>query len=96
MKFVATRRFEFFDDFLGSQAHAEVAANGAHSYDVDVNGTKIGQIDFAAAAQTATFSTTGATTEVVEIGERVDVRAPATADSALSGIAFSLVGRRIQ
>jgi hypothetical protein len=84
-KKIATRRFSLLDDFANSQGQADAGPNGgAVVFDVLRNGTSIGSITFAdstGAAQTATFSTTGATQEDFEIGDRLEIETPANVQS---------------
>jgi hypothetical protein len=88
-KMVASRRFTLGDNFAGSVAHSEVAATGAVTFNVNRNGTKIGEINFANTAQTATFTTTAATTEVFDVGDRLEIDTVANYQ-ALDHIAISL------
>lgn len=80
-KKIAVRRFSLHDNFSGSQGQADAGPNGgAVVIDVQRNGSSIGSINFAdstGAAQTATFSTTGSVQEDFEIGDRLELVAPA-------------------
>ena len=58
-------------------ADHDVNPSSAVSLDVDRNGTKIGQIDFAASVNTATFATIAGTAEVFDAGDRLTIDAPA-------------------
>lgn len=90
---LADRRISLADDFAGSLGYAISGPNGgAVVFDVDVEGVKVGEISFAdssGAAQTATFSTTAAAVEVVNVGERVELIAPANIQG-MDDVAFTL------
>lgn len=94
---VANRRFSLNDDFSGSRGWAQSGPNGgAVVFDVERNGTKIGEISFAdstGAAQTATFTTTAAIQEDFEVGDRLHIVAPANLQS-MSEIAIALYAFR--
>ena len=73
-KMVAARRFTLADDFAGSVGHTEVVPTvGAATFDVNRNGSKIGEVSFALSASTATFTTTGGTAEVFDVGDRLEI-----------------------
>jgi hypothetical protein len=91
---VATRRFTVADALAGSEAYANGApSGGAVVYDVERNGTKIGDITFADTANTATFSTVAAQQYVFDVGDRLEIVSPANVQS-MTDIAFSLWGWR--
>jgi hypothetical protein len=96
-KKIATRRFSLEDDLAGSVGQADAGPNGgAVVIDVQRNGSSIGSITFAdssGAAQTATFATAGATVEDFEIGDRLELVAPANWQS-MDEIVFSLFAWR--
>ncbi len=73
---IAARRVSFLDNFAGSVAECITAPSSEVIFDIDVEGTKIGDITFAASATVGTFDTTGATQEDVEIGERLSIDTP--------------------
>lgn len=80
---VAARRFTLSDDFAGSEAYFETApSGGALVFDVDRNGAKIGEINFADGVKTATFPTTAAAVEVFDVGDRLSIDSPANLFSA--------------
>lgn len=82
---MAIRRFSLNDEFAGSLGRAVEGPNGgAVDIDVQVEGSSIGTISFAdntGAAQVATFVTAGGAQEDVEIGERLELVAPANMQS---------------
>lgn len=79
---VVTDAITIPDDFAGSRAFLRTAPSGAAiSFDVQKNGTNIGNFDFADAAQTATFAT-DATTVSLAVGDRLAVVAPANLQSS--------------
>ena len=76
-KFIAVDPFVLDDEFLGAQGHSEVAASGAAvTFNVNKNGTKIGEISIADAATVATFTTTAGTVETFAAGDRLEVDKP--------------------
>ncbi len=91
---VAHRRFSLADNFAGSEAKAiTVAPTSAIILDVKRDGTKIGEINFAASVSTATFTTTASVEEVFEVGEYLTIVTPANLFTA-EDIAISLKGWR--
>jgi hypothetical protein len=74
----------------GSQGTAGVAATGTTSYSIKKNGANVGTMAFAAAATTATFSMASATTFMA--GDILTVVAPASPDTTLANLAWTLVG----
>jgi hypothetical protein len=86
---VAHRRFSLADNFADSQAFAVTAPSSAMALDVERNGTKIGEIQFAASATTATFTTTAATEEAFEVGDYLTIVTPSNLFTA-ADIAISL------
>lgn len=80
---VANRRFTLSDDFAGSEAYFETApSGGALVFDVDRNGTKIGEINFADGVKVATFTTTAGLSEVFDVGDRLGIDSPSNLHSA--------------
>lgn len=88
--YVAALAFTLPSGLTGSQAKAEVAATAQTDLDVLVNDVSKGTIRFAAGATVATFLWTSAVALVV--GDRIEVRAPATPDATLADIAWTLKG----
>ena len=90
---VATRRFTVADALAGSQAYATGGANGGIVvYDVERNGTKIGDITFAnttGAAAAGTFATVAAQEYIFAVGDRLEIVSPANIQS-MTDIAFNL------
>lgn len=83
----------FANNFGGSQAVAGNAATGSTTYLVRKNGTTIGNIVFGAGASVGTF-TSVATSTAFNSGDLLAVVAPATPDSTLSDIAWTLDGHQ--
>ncbi len=73
----------------GSYAISHVAATASTTFTISKNGTPFGSFNFAPSATTATFS--GPATSFAP-GDIITVVAPATADSTLSGVAYTLLG----
>lgn len=91
---VAARRFVMEDDLAGSTAHAQTAPSGGSvNYDVKQNGSSIGTISFADGVQTATFVTSGGGQEQFELGDRLEIVAPADLRS-MADVAFALLASR--
>lgn len=79
---VAVDNITIPDDFANSRAYVRTAPSGAAiSFDVQKNGTNIGNFDFADTANTATWAT-DATTVSLAPGDRLAVVAPANLQSA--------------
>lgn len=89
---VVTRAVVFPQDLAGSRGAAGVAATAQTDFDIQKNGASAGTMRFAAAATTATFIMASATTFAA--GDVLKVLAPATPDSTLADITFTLAGTR--
>lgn len=92
MQHVAARTLTFPGNFANSKGYAATAPTASATLTVAVNGSTVGTIVFAAAAQTATFTTTGGTQLVVTPGQVVTVTAPSTADATLANVSLTLLG----
>jgi WD40 repeat protein len=88
VQFVAPRTFTLPAGLTGSFCKAGVAAAGAHSYTISKNGASIGTMNFAAGAASATLSFASVVTFVA--GDIIAVAGPATADTALSNLSFTI------
>ena len=75
-------------NFALSQTVAETAATAQTDFDVQVNGSSIGTISFAASATTATFTASSATT--LNAGDKLEIIAPSTPDSTLADLSIAL------
>jgi len=75
-------------NFSGSTAYAAEAATESSVFSINKNGSQIGTITYAAASDTATFSTQAAIS--LTAGDVLSIVAPATPDATLSGVAFTL------
>lgn len=87
---IADLAFTLPAGLAGSSASAHVAAAGTTAYNVMVNGTVQGTINWAAGATVGTF--TWASAVSIAVGDRVDVYAQATVDTALSDPVWTLRG----
>ena len=76
----------------GSYASAGTAATAAASFTIAKNGSAVGTMDFAAAATAATF-TMGSPMSFAA-GDVLTIAAPATPDSTLGNLAWTLAGTR--
>lgn len=91
---VITRACSLDDQFVGSSAFALTAPSGGSVvFDVDKNGTKIGDITFASASQTATFATTASVVETLAIGDRISIDSPANLRT-MADVSFNLKAQR--
>ena len=81
-------------NLVGSVAYGKTSATASTVFDVKKNGSSTGSITFAAAANTATFTTTSGSALSFAIGDRLEVVAPATPDTTLANISFTLIGNR--
>lgn len=88
---VVPRAVSIADNLAGSRAHAGVAATASTDFDVLVNGVSVGTINFASAATTATFSTSGGAVALAA-GDRLSIVAPGSPDATLADIAFAILG----
>jgi hypothetical protein len=89
---VYTRTVKFPSGLSGSQGAAGVAATAQTDFDLQKNGSSVGTLRFAAAAQSATFILASETS--FGAGDVLKVVAPATPDATLADITFTLAGTR--
>ena len=88
--FVAPRAFNIPANLANSQAYAAVAATAITTFSIRRNGVQVGTFQFAAAAQTATF--TLASNENFAQGDRFEIVCPVTPDATLADISVSIEG----
>jgi hypothetical protein len=88
--YVSARTLNFPANFAGSQGYAVTAPTASNTFTVAVNGTTVGTIVFAASSHTATFTTSSGAFTVTP-GQYMTVTAPATADTTLATVAFTLL-----
>lgn len=88
------RAVNFAANFAGSYAKASANATGSTVFDIQKNGSSIGSATFAAGAASATFTTSGGTSQSLAAGDVLAIVAPATADATLADIGFALAGTR--
>jgi hypothetical protein len=86
------RAVAFPASLTGSYVKARVAATAQTDFDLQLNGTSIGIIRFAAAGTTATF--VGISAFNTAAGDYIAVIAPASPDATLSGVRGVLAGTR--
>ncbi|MGH8585289.1 MAG: DUF2793 domain-containing protein [Gammaproteobacteria bacterium] len=89
---VVTRTVIFPSGLTGSQGKAGTAATAQTDFDIQKNGTSVGTMRFAAAATSATFIM--ASQQTFFAGDILKVIAPATPDTTLANITFTLQGTR--
>ena len=92
LKLEVARGFTLPADLAGSRGHADTAATAEAVCTILQNGVAVGSITFAAASQEPTFALTGGLALVP--GDRLELVAPATQDTTLAGLAFTLIGTR--
>jgi hypothetical protein len=98
MLYVSTRTIYFADNFAGSTSFpptpesvgtALAAATASTVFTITVNGTSVGTITYPAGGSTPTFAGAALT---VKPGQVVQVTGPATADTTLASVSFTLAG----
>ncbi len=92
MRYLAPRPFRLPAGLTNSQGRAGVAATAQTDFDIQRNGSSVGTMSFAIAAQVPTF--TMATLTDFAISDRLEIVGPATPDSTLADIAVTLAGTR--
>jgi hypothetical protein len=90
---IAAWAAEFPPDLVGSYAIAVVAATSQTDIAINVSGTQVGTMRFAAGSAVGTFLP-GAAFSLAQ-GDVLTVVAPALADATLSDISFTLTGSRV-
>lgn len=91
VRFLAVRALTLPTSLTGSACYAGVAATASTTFDIQKNGVSVGSLNFAAAAQTATF--TFASPVTLAATDRLDIIAPGSADATLADITFALKAR---
>lgn len=86
MAFVADRTFSLPSSFTGSQCKAAIAATAATTFSIKKNGSSIGSVTVT--GTTGVFSGAGAS---FVIGDLLTVVGPASPDSTLNAVAFTLL-----
>jgi len=81
-------------DFAGAYAKSTVAALTGAVFNVQVEGTTIGTITFAASATSATFATTSHTAKSASAGNVVSIVVSGTPDANLSDLKIVIPGTR--
>jgi hypothetical protein len=92
LRYPFPRSVSFPAGLTGSQASAAVAATASTVIDIRKNGASVGSMTFAAAGTTATF--TMASAQTFAAGDVLSLHAPATPDSTLATVGWSLAGTR--
>lgn len=90
LNLICVRVFNLPINLTGSAAYALVAATASTTFVIKKNGTQVGTMVFAAAGTTATFTMGSATSFAA--GDKLTIVAPASADSTLSDISYTLAG----
>ena len=90
MRFVVTRAFTIPANYAGSQANSSVATTAATVYEIERNGSQIGQITFAMSATDGTFAdATEIGAHAFAVDDILTVVAPGTADATHDEIAWT-------
>jgi len=87
VRFLAVRDLTLPTNLTGSACYAGVAALASTTFDIQKNGVSVGSLNFAASAQTATF--TFASPVTLAATDRLDIIAPGSADANLADITFA-------
>ena len=90
MKLNCVRAFSLPQNLALSIANCDAAPTGAIQFTIAKNGTAVGTINFAAGANSATFTFLAAVNFAA--GDVLMITAPAVADTTFAGIAFTLAG----
>jgi len=91
-QFDIVRNIYFPVNFINSICTASTAASASTIFNVNLNGTLIGNIIFAAGSSTATFSTVSANSTLIASGSVLTIVAPATPDATLANVTGTLAG----
>ncbi|HEY3910369.1 MAG TPA: phage tail protein [Stellaceae bacterium] len=89
-RYVFATAVTFPAGLAGSQGTAETAATAMAKFEVQKNGANVGTMVFAAAATTAKFAMTSATT--FNAGDVLTLVAPAVPDATLANLAWTFIG----
>jgi hypothetical protein len=89
-RFVAVRNFSLPASLTGSYCKASTASTASASLTISKNGISAGSMAFAASGTVATFTFASSVSFVA--GDILTITAPATADSTLGDIQFTLMG----
>ena len=87
---VLAQSIDFTDGLPGSQALAGTAATAETVFSIKHEGVEVGTCTFAAAATIGTYAASSEFT--IASGETFSIVAPATADTTLADIAFTVTG----
>lgn len=92
MRYPMPRPVTFPSGLTNSQGRAGTAATASTTFNIQKNGTNVGTMVFAASATTATFTMASSTSFAT--GDVLTVVAPATPDTTLASLGWSLSGTR--
>jgi hypothetical protein len=90
MLFVSPTKFRIDSSPIACKGYANVVSTGSTAYDIKKNGASVGTCTFAAATAAASF-TIGADI-VIDVGDRLSIHGPATADATLADFSITLRG----
>jgi hypothetical protein len=82
----------FAANFAGSFWQCNTAATAQTIFTININGTSIGSIIFAASSKTATFTSVATGSTVINAGSVLTIVAPATPDATLANASGTLAG----
>jgi hypothetical protein len=94
LRFVAPRAVNFPANFSTSYATAAVAATASTVFTLAKNGASIGTVTFAAAGTSGTWASSGGAAQALAAGDVLTLTGPATADTTLADIGFTIAGTR--
>jgi len=82
----------FAANFVGSFWNCNTAPTAQTIFTININGTSIGSIIFAAGSNTATFTSVATGSTVINSGSVLTIVAPATPDATLASASGTLAG----
>mgnify|MGYP001626388505 CR=1 FL=1 len=92
LNFVSPRNVTFPANFSGSVAVAGTAGSGSTTFNIDINGSNVGTLTFAANATTGTFSSTSTNSITLNAGQVINVSVSGTPSANLANVSFTLEG----
>jgi hypothetical protein len=88
--FQAPRKISLFQNLPNSLAHAGVAPATAVSYNILINGTVHGTVNFAAGSVDGSFTWT--TSLNLDVGDVLTITTPSVIDSSIKNVTIDIVG----
>lgn len=94
IRYIVTDAMTFPINFSDSKGNAKTAPTADADIDVSINGVSVGTVHFAAASNSATFSSVIASPTVAAVGTVIEFAFPASPDATMANIAITLRGVR--